>query len=152
MMSIVRFDPFREMALLQDRLNRVFADTYRAQSTESDDLMSRGSWVPPVDIYENDKHELVLKAELPEVERDDIHLKVENNTLTISGQKKMDVAVREEQYRRVERAYGSFSRSFTLPATVDAAAIGADYRNGVLTVRLPLREEAKPRQIEVKVN
>jgi HSP20 family protein len=150
-MNIVRFDPFREMATLQDRVNRIFADAYRG-GAENDDLLTRGAWIPPVDIYENDKHELVLKAELPDVNRDDIQLKVENNTLTITGQKKMEQEVKEEQYRRIERSYGSFSRSFTLPSTVDAGAIAAEYKNGVLSIRLPLREEAKPRQIQVQVN
>jgi len=150
-MNIVRFDPFREMAVLQDRVNRIFADAYRGNS-DANDLTTRGAWVPPVDIFENDNHELVLKAELPDVERDDIHLKVENNTLTITGERRMEQEVKEEQYRRVERSYGSFSRSFTLPPTVDAGNIAAEYKNGVLTVRLPMREEAKPRQIQVKVN
>jgi HSP20 family protein len=150
-MNIVRFDPFREMAALQDRVNRMFADAYRG-GPGNDDLMTRGAWIPPVDIYENEKHELVLKAELPDVNREDIHLRVENSTLTITGQKRMEQEVKEEQYRRVERSYGSFTRSFTLPPTVDAGAIAADYKNGVLTVRLPLREEAKPRQIDVQVN
>jgi len=148
-MNIVRFDPFRDMAALQDRVNRIFADAYRR---DNDDLMTRGAWVPPVDIYETGNHELVLKAELPDVPRDDIALRVENNTLTISGQRKMDGEVKEEQYHRIERAYGSFSRSFTLPPTVDTGAIGAEYKNGVLIVRLPLREEAKPKQIQVQVN
>ena len=148
-MNIVRLDPFREMAALQDRVNRIFADAYHR---ENDDLMTRGAWVPPVDIYDSGKHELVIKAELPDVTREDITLRVENNTLTISGQKKMDSEVKEEQYHRVERAYGNFSRSFTLPQTVDTNAIGAEYRNGVLIVRLPLREEAKPKQIQVKVS
>jgi len=148
-MNIVRFDPFRDMAALQDRVNRIFADAYRR---DNDDLMTRGAWVPPVDIYETGNHELVLKAELPDVPRDDIALRVENNTLTISGQRKMDAEVKEEQYHRIERAYGSFSRSFTLPPTVDTGAIGAEYKNGVLIVRLPLREEAKPKQIQVQVN
>jgi HSP20 family protein len=148
-MNIVRLDPFREMAALQDRVNRIFADAYRR---DNDDLMSRGAWVPPVDIYDSGKHELVIKAELPDVNREDITLRVENNTLTITGQKKMDSEVKEEQYHRVERAYGNFSRSFTLPQTVDTNAIGAEYRNGVLIVRLPLREEAKPKQIQVKVS
>ncbi len=147
-MNIVRFDPFRDVAALQDRVNRLFADAYRR---DNDDLMTRGAWVPPVDIYETGNHELVLKAELPEVPREDIALRVENNTLTISGQRKLDGEVKEEQYHRIERTYGSFSRSFTLPPTVDTGAIGADYKNGVLTVRLPLREEAKPRQIKVEV-
>ena len=149
-MNIVRFDPFREMATLQDRVNRIFADAYNRHG--EDDLTTRGAWVPPVDIFENDNHELVLKAELPDVTREDISLRVENNTLTISGHKKAKTDVKEQQYRRIERTYGSFSRSFTLPATVDASAIAADYKNGVLTVRLPLREEAKPRQIQVAVN
>jgi HSP20 family protein len=149
-MNIVRFDPFREMSSLQDRVNRIFADAYTRR--EDDDLMTRGSWVPPVDIFETDNHELVIKAELPDVNRDDIHIKVENNTLTISGEKKTEREVKENQYRRVERNYGTFSRSFTLPQTVDANNIGAEYKNGVLTVRLPLREEAKPRQIQVQVS
>ena len=149
-MNIVRFDPFREMTSLQERVNRIFADAYSRHG--EDDLTSRGSWVPPVDIFENDKHELVLKAELPDVTREDINLRVENNTLTIGGQKKAETEVKEQQYRRIERAYGSFSRSFTLPATVDTGAIAAEFKNGVLTIRLPLREEAKPRQIQVAVN
>jgi HSP20 family protein len=148
-MNIVRFDPFRDVAALQDRVNRLFADAYRR---DNDDLMTRGAWVPPVDIYETGNHELVLKAELPEVPREDIALRVENSTLTISGQRKLDDEVKEEQYHRIERTYGSFSRSFTLPPTVDTGAIGAEYKNGVLTVRLPLREEAKPKQIEVQVS
>lgn len=148
-MAIVRFDPFREMASLQDRVNRMFADVY---GRRDDDVMTRGEWMPPVDIYQTDGHELVLKAELPDLNRDDISIKVENNTLTISGQKKMDAAVKENQYHRIERTFGAFSRSFTLPAMVDTNAIGADYRNGVLTVRLPLREEAKPKQIQVQVH
>ena len=148
-MNIVRLDPFREMAALQDRVNRIFADAYRR---DNDDLMTRGAWVPPIDVYDGGNHELVIKAELPDVNREDITLRVENNTLTISGQKKMDSEVKDEQYHRVERAYGNFSRSFTLPQTVDTSAIGAEYRNGVLIVRLPLREEAKPKQIQVKVS
>jgi HSP20 family protein len=147
-MNIVRFDPFRDLVALQDRVNRVFGD-YRRWD---DDLATRGSWVPPVDIFENEKHELVLKAELPDVNREDISLKVENSTLTLSGEKKVEKEAREEQFHRVERTYGSFSRTFTLPSTVDTNRIAADYKNGVLTVRLPLREEAKPKQIQVSVN
>jgi HSP20 family protein len=148
-MNIVRFDPFRDMAALQDRVNRIFADAYRR---DNDDLMTRGAWVPPVDIYETGNHELVLRAELPDVPREDIALRVENNTLTISGERKMDTEIKEQQYHRIERAYGTFSRAFTLPPTVDTGAIAAEYKNGVLTVRLPLREEAKPKQIQVQVN
>ena len=148
-MNIVRFDPIRDMATLQDRVNRIFADAYRR---DNDDLMTRGAWVPPVDIYETGNHELVLRAELPDVPREDIALRVENNTLTISGERKMDSEIKEQQYHRIERSYGTFSRAFTLPPTVDTGAIAAEYKNGVLTVRLPLREEAKPKQIQVQVN
>jgi HSP20 family protein len=148
-MNIVRFDPIRDMAALQDRVNRIFADAYRR---DNDDLMTRGAWVPPVDIYETGNHELVLRAELPDVPREDIALRVENNTLTISGERKMDTEIKEQQYHRIERTYGTFSRAFTLPATVDTSAIAAEYKNGILTVRLPLREEAKPKQIQVQVN
>lgn len=148
-MNIVRFDPFREMAALQERVNRAFGDVSRRYD---DDLTTRGAWIPAVDIYQTDNHTLVLKVELPDVAREDIDLRVENDTLTISGQKPRDKAVREEQYHRIERTFGAFSRTFTLPATVDASKIGADFKNGVLSVTLPLREEAKPRQIKVAVN
>jgi HSP20 family protein len=107
--------------------------------------------VPPVDIYQNGEHELVLKAELPDMTREDIDITVDNGTLTIRGEKKFAGEVKEESFHRIERRYGSFSRSFSLPQTVDAAQVGAEYKNGVLTVRLPLREEAKPRQIKVDV-
>ena len=148
-MNIVRFDPFREMAELQDRVNRVFGELSRRFD---DDIRTRGAWVPAVDIYENGNHELVLKAELPDLSREDIHLTVDNDTLTISGEKTQDSSVKQDQYHRIERTFGSFSRSFTLPPTVDTSRINAEYRNGVLTVTLPLRDEAKPRQIQVQVN
>jgi HSP20 family protein len=148
-MAIVRFDPFRELSDMQDRMGRLLGDYYGRRG--ADDLMRRGAWVPPVDIYDGGNHELVIKAELPDMSRDDIHLTVENNTLTISGEKKMDESVREENCHRVERAYGQFARSFSLPPTVDASRVTADYKAGVLSVRLPIREEAKPRQIQVEV-
>ena len=148
-MAIVRYsDPFREFAQLQDRINRVFSDTY-GRSDEG--LMTSGSWVPPVDIFHNGDQEVVLKAELPDMTRDDIDITVDKGTLTIKGEKKFAADVKEEQFHRIERRYGSFSRSFALPPTVDATKVGAEYKNGVLTVRLPLREEAKPRQIKVDV-
>jgi HSP20 family protein len=148
-MAIVRWtDPFREFSQLQDRLNRAFADAY---GRHDDALLTSGSWVPPVDIYQTGDSELVLKAELPDMTREDIELTVDKGTLTIKGEKKFANDVKEEQFHRVERRYGAFSRSFSLPPTVDTARVGADYKNGVLTVRLPLREEAKPRQIKVDV-
>ncbi|PYR59641.1 MAG: molecular chaperone [Acidobacteria bacterium] len=115
-----------------------------------DDVTSRGAWVPPVDIYETDAKEIVLKAELPGLRREDIDLTVENNTLTVRGERRADDGVREDRYHRRERVHGIFSRSFTLPNTVDGAHVKAEYRDGVLTVKLPLREEAKPRQIPVE--
>ena len=149
-MAIVRFDPLRELATMQDRMSRVFGDFYNRRT--EDDLLSRGAWVPSVDIFENDQHELVIKAELPDVKREDIDLRIENDMLTLKGEKKMDTEVKEEQYHRVERVYGTFTRSFSLPSTVDTTNVTADYKNGVLEIRLPRREEAKPKQIQVQVN
>lgn len=148
-MAIVRFDPFRELSLMQDRMNRMFGDFYGRRL--DDDVMSRGDWVPAVDIYENDKHEIVIRAEMPGMKREDIELRVENNTLTLRGERKREAEVRDEQYHRVERAYGAFVRSFSLPSTVDAGHVSAEYKDGVLSVTLPLREEAKPRQIPVEI-
>jgi HSP20 family protein len=147
-MALTRFDPFRDLPVLQDRMNRLFNDTYGRG--REDDLMSRGSWTPAVDIYELDGA-LVLKAELPDMRREDIDVTVENNTLTIRGERKLDSDIKQENFHRIERAYGSFVRQFSLPATLDAGKIGAEYKNGVLTVKLPVREEAKPRTINVEV-
>ena len=127
-MTIVRWDPFRDFG---------FAHA--------------STWMPPVDIYQTGEHELVLKAEVPDMSREDIDVTVENFVLTIKGEKKLTDDVKDEQFHHVERRHGTFSRSFSLPQTVDAAKVSAEYRNGVLTVRLPLREEAKPRQIKVDV-
>jgi HSP20 family protein len=149
-MAIVRFDPFRELTDMQDRMGRLLGEFYGRGG--ADDLMRRGAWVPPVDIYDSGSHELVIKAELPDMKRDDIQLTVDNNTLTISGEKKMDSELKDENCHRIERAYGTFTRSFSLPPTVDGGKVSADYKAGVLTIRLPLREEAKPKQIQVKVS
>jgi HSP20 family protein len=146
MATIARFDPFRDLAVLQDRVNRLFGDAYGARE---EGVLS--NWVPAVDIFENEKKELVLKAELPDVRKEDVSVTVENNTLTLSGERKLDTEVKKENYHRIERSFGSFSRSFSLPATVDTSKIGADFKNGVLTVRLPFREEAKPRSINIDV-
>ena len=144
-MTLVRWtDPFRDFAHLQDRINRVFAD-----STGS--VEPSGAWVPPVDIYQNGDHELVLKAELPDMTREDIDITVDNGTLTLKGEKKFAAEPKDDQYHRIERRYGAFSRSFSLPPTVDVSKVAAEYKNGVLSVRLPLREEAKPRSIKVDV-
>ena len=140
------WDVMRELATMQDKMNRIWGSVY---DRGHEDVTSRGAWLPPVDIYETDGKEIVLKAEVPGLRRDDIDLSVENNTLTIKGQRRRDDSVKEDRYHRVERVYGPFSRSFTLPATVDAARISASYKDGVLTVRLPQREEARPKQIAV---
>ena len=142
-MAMVRWEPTRELASMEiDRLNRMFSNFYNEQ-------FGRSGWVPAVDIYETEKHEIVLKAELPEMKREEIAITFENQVLTIRGERKFDETVSRESYQRIERSYGSFSRSFTIPSTIDAAAISASYKDGVLTVKLPQREEAKPKQIEV---
>jgi len=146
-MPIVKVDPFRELSAMQDRVARLFGDAY----LRDEDTGFRGSWAPAVDIFETETHDLVLKAELPGMTREDIEVIVENSTLVLKGSKTFDAAVKEENYRRVERTYGTFHRSFTLPNTVDASKVTADYKNGVLTVKLPFREEAKPRTINVEV-
>lgn len=147
-MTIVRLDPYRELNAIQDQVSRLFHGFYRGAD---DDVMRRGVWVPPVDIYDTGKHELVIKAELPDMNKDDIEITVDNNTLTLKGEKKLDSQIQDERCHRIERLYGSFSRSFSLPPTVDTSKVGADYKNGVLTITLPMREEAKPKQIEVHV-
>jgi HSP20 family protein len=150
-MSMVRFDPFREMAQMQDRINRIFGDAY-TRRFDNDDLTQRGEWLPAVDIYENANQEVVLKAELPGIAREDIDLRVENNTLTLRGERKRDGEVKQEQYHRVERSYGAFTRSFSLPNRIDTEKVRAEFKDGVLSIVLPVKAEAKPRQIEVAVN
>ena len=127
-MTIVRWDPFRDFG-----------------------FATSNAWMPAVDIYQTGDHEVVLKAELPDMNKEDIDINIENFVLTIKGEKKFNNEVKEEHFHHVERRYGSFSRSFSLPQTVDTGKVAADYKNGVLTVRIPLREEAKPRTIKVDV-
>jgi len=146
-MTIVRWDQMRDVAAHQERMNRMLDASYGRPQED----LTRGAWVPAVDIYSNGQHELVLKAELPDMKEQEIDLTVENNTLTIRGEKKLDTEVAEDQFHRIERSYGSFVRTFALPPTVDAGKVSAEYKTGVLTVRLPLREEAKPKQIKVQV-
>jgi HSP20 family protein len=146
-MAVVKVDPFRELAAMQDRVARLFGDAY----VRDEDTSIRGSWMPVVDIYESEAHDLVLKAELPGMTREDIEVSIENSTLVLKGTKKFEAETKEENYRRIERTYGTFHRSFTLPSTVDPSKVSADYKNGVLTVKLPFREEAKPRTINIDV-
>ena len=146
MRTISRWEPFRGAAALQDQVNRLFGDVVERKGEES----SLTAWAPSVDIYETE-HELVVKADLPEIDPKDLDIRVENNLLTIRGERKFEKNVNEENYLRVERSYGSFARSFTLANTVNSEAIKADYQNGVLTLSIPKREEAKPKQIKVNV-
>jgi len=146
MRTLTRWEPFRGATSLQDQINRVFNDVLERTGEES----SLTAWAPAVDIYETE-HELVLKADLPDIDPKDLDIRVENNILTIRGERKFEKNVNEENYLRVERSYGSFTRSFTLANTVNSEAIKAAYENGVLTLTIPKREEAKPKQIKVNV-
>jgi HSP20 family protein len=141
-MAVVRWDPVRELAGMEvERLNRMFSDFYNERLG--------GSLVPPVDIYQDENHEVVIKAELPDIKREDIQVTFDNNVLTLSGERTLDSEIQRERFQRLERQYGRFSRSFTLPATVEASRIRASYKDGVLTVRIPQREEAMPKQIAI---
>jgi len=146
-MTLVRWDSSRDVAALQEGMSRMLEGFYIRPQED----LTRSAWVPAVDIYSNGQHELVLKAELPDMKEDQFELTVEDNTLTLRGEKKLDTEVAEEHFHRIERSYGAFARSFALPPTVDASKVNAEYKAGVLTVRLPLREEAKPRHIKVAV-
>src|ERR1700730_1316399 len=146
-MSIVRYDPFRDLRTLQEEVNRLFTGNM-ARAFE-DEGIARGSWSPNVDIYDN-KDQIVLEAELPGMKREDFDLSVENNVITLRGERHFEKKDETDNYHRVERAYGSFLRSFTLPNTVSATGATADYRNGVLRVALPKRAETKARRIEIK--
>src|SRR5579864_8766672 len=146
MRILSRFEP-RGASTLQDQINRVFNEVLERGGDES----NLTSWAPAVDIYETE-HELVVKADLPDVDEKDLDVRVVNNVLTIRGERRFEKNVNEDNYLRVERAYGSFSRSFSLANTVNTDAIKAEYRNGVLTLTIPKREEAKPKQIKVNVN
>jgi HSP20 family protein len=148
MNTVVRYQPFQGLSTLHDQVNRLFNESlFRGQVEDS----AITTWAPSVDIYET-PNELVVKADLPDVEEKDIDICVENNLLTLRGERKFEKNVSEDNYLRVERTFGAFSRSFSLPNTVNAEAIHAEYKNGVLTVNLPKREETKPRQVKVSVN
>jgi HSP20 family protein len=143
-MALVRWNPIGTLAGMEiDRLNQMFANLQTEAFNQA--------WVPAVDIYETDSHEVVIKAELPDVKKEDIGVTVEDNVLTLTGERKQEQSTKREQFQRIERRFGSFSRSFTLPTSVDAGQIAASYKDGVLTIRLPRREEAKPKQISVNV-
>jgi HSP20 family protein len=146
MTVLTRWEPFREFSTLQDRINRVFRESAAGQ----DDSLTTSSFAPAVDVYE-DEHKVTLKIEVPGIDEKDIDVRVENNTLTVHGERKIEKEEKEENYRRVERQYGSFTRTFNLPQTVDTENVSATYDKGVLKVSLPKKAEAKPKQIKVNV-
>jgi HSP20 family protein len=142
-MAITRWDPFREVASLQNRVNLLFRDF-----TEGESAMTTASFVPAVDVYE-DAQKIVLKLEVPGIEEKDLDVRVENHTLTVKGERKLEKEEKEENFHRIERRYGSFYRAFTLPSTVDTESISANYNAGVLKLELKKKAEAQPKQIKV---
>src|SRR5258708_17748288 len=148
MTILTHFTPYREFSTLQDRMNRLFRETYNEGG--QDQSLTTSSFAPAVDVYE-DEHNVVLKIEVPGIDEKDIDVRVENNTLTVHGERKIEKEEKEENYRRVEREYGSFTRTFTLPPTVDTEKVLANYDKGVLKISLPKKAEAKPKQIKVNV-
>ena len=144
-MAITRWDPFREVQTLQNRMNSLFRDM-----SGDNDPLTTASFVPPVDIYEDDK-KVVLKLEVPGIDEKDLDVRMENHTLTVKGERKLETEEKEENFHRIERRYGSFFRAFTLPTTVDAEHIKANYRNGILRLELTKKPEAQPKQIKVDV-
>ena len=148
MTVITRWDPFREFSTLQDRMNRLFRESYGPEGRE--ESLTSTTFAPPVDVYE-DEHNVSLKIEVPGIDEKDIDLRIENNVLTVHGERKFEKEEKEENFRRVERQYGSFTRTFTLPNTVDSEKVSANYEKGILKVTLPKKAEAKPKQIKVNV-
>jgi HSP20 family protein len=147
MTVLTRWEPFREFSTLQDRMNRLFRET---QGNSQDESLTSSSFAPAVDVYE-DEHNVTLKIEVPGIDEKDIDVRIENNTLTVHGERKIEKEEKEENYRRVERQYGSFTRTFNLPPTVDPEKVRADYDKGVLQITLPKKAEAKPKQVKVNV-
>src|ERR1700682_2375768 len=149
MTLITRYDPFREFVTLQDRMNRFFRDPRGPEG--HDESLTTTAFAPPVDVYE-DEHNITLKIEVPGIDEKDNDVRIENNTLTVHGERKIEQEEKEENYRRVERQYGSFTRTFTLPPTVDTDNVSGTYDKGVLKIQLAKKAEAKPKQIKVNVS
>lgn len=151
MVRLMVRDPWRDFGTLQDRVNKMFDQTVRTLYPETEEELERGTWAPAVDIHETEDS-FVVKADLPGVNKDDIQIDLNDNTITFKGERKFENKVSKDNYIRVERSYGTFVRSFTLPQNVDAEKIKAAYKDGVLELTLPKKEEAKPKQIKVEVN
>ena len=149
-MAITRWDPFRDVAVLQNRMNSLFQDYSRNQGGDNDPLTT-ASFAPPVDIYE-DEHKIALKLEVPGMKQQDLDVRIENNLLTVRGERKFEKEEKEENFHRIERRYGTFYRAFTLPTTVDTSNVKAGYDSGVLKLELAKKAEAKPKQIKIDVN
>jgi HSP20 family protein len=147
MTVLTRWDPFREFSTLQDRMNRLFRDSF---GEGREDALTTSSFAPAIDVYE-DEHNVTLKIEVPGIDEKDIDVRIENNTLTVHGERNFEKEEKEENFRRIERQYGSFTRSFTLPNTLDPEQVSANYDKGVLKIKLAKRAEAKPKQIKVNV-
>jgi HSP20 family protein len=148
MTVLTRWDPFREFSTLQERMNRLVRDSFATEGRE--EALATTTFAPPVDVYE-DEHSITLKIEVPGIDEKDIDVRIENNVLTVHGERKFEKEEKEENFRRVERQYGSFTRTFTLPNTVDSEKVSANYEKGILKVALPKKAEAKPKQIKVNV-
>src|SRR5437879_962218 len=148
MTVLTRWDPFREFSTLQDRMNRLFQESFGREGREESLTTTR--FAPAVDVYE-DEHNVTLKIEVPGIDEKDIDVRIEGNTLSVHGERKFEKEEKEENYRRIERQYGSFTRSFTLPSSVDTSQVSANYDKGVLKVNLAKKAEAKPKQIKVNV-
>ena len=145
-MALTRWDPFRDLSIMQERMNRMFEDAGRGW--RGDEPSSTTTWSPAVDIYETE-NEIQVQAELPGVDRKDIALNLEKNVLTLKGERRFEKETKQENYHRIERAYGGFSRSFSIPAIVDEEKIRADYKDGILKIALPKKEQVKPKQIPI---
>ena len=150
MTLITRWDPLREFVTIQDRRNRLFRDSFGQEGSNEAEALGRTTFAPPVDVYE-DQHSVTLKIEVPGIDENDIDVRIENNTLTVHGERRFEKEEKEENYRRVERQYGSFTRTFSLPNTVDQESVQANSDKGVLKVNLAKKAETKPKQIKVNV-
>ncbi len=145
-MAIIRWDPFRDLITLREKMNRLFEDAVTSRGEDKDLISS--AWTPAVDIYENE-NELVLTAEVPGLEEKDVEIRIEDNTLSIKGERKFEKETKEENYHRIERSYGAFFRSFTLPNSIDQDKIQAEHENGILKITMPKRTELKPRKVKI---
>jgi HSP20 family protein len=148
MANLMRWDPFSELPTLQDRVNQLFSQSFSGAGRNIEQSMLSANFIPPVDVYEDD-HTITLQAEIPGITEKDLDVRMENNILTISGERKLENEEKKENFHRIERQYGRFTRSFTLPSVVDPESVNADFENGVLKITIAKREETKPKQIKI---